>query len=171
VDIAMDRNLAKDANRKAKQEMQKAVGKVIKEKKEEPIGTKETEEEVAADLNESAQQATQKLRREEQGGRGSVSTANKSKESPGPRTRPAEQFVTQITVIESDPDKQAEALTLMMERARFMERQPGFISISVHTAASMVGASSITSSGRAASYCGQLISRRRSARSGRTSMS
>jgi heme-degrading monooxygenase HmoA len=42
------------------------------------------------------------------------------------------QPVTQITVIESEPKKQAEALSLMAERARFMARQPGFISISVH---------------------------------------
>src|SRR5262245_58665057 len=42
------------------------------------------------------------------------------------------QPVTQITVIESEPDKQGEALSLMAERARFMARQPGFISISLH---------------------------------------
>jgi heme-degrading monooxygenase HmoA len=42
------------------------------------------------------------------------------------------QPVTQITVIESEPERQTEALSLMIERARFMARQPGFISISVH---------------------------------------
>jgi hypothetical protein len=42
------------------------------------------------------------------------------------------QFVTQITLIESEPEKQTEALSLMHERARFMARQPGFISISLH---------------------------------------
>lgn len=42
------------------------------------------------------------------------------------------QPVTQITVIEPEPGKQAEALSLMTERARFMARQPGFISISLH---------------------------------------
>jgi heme-degrading monooxygenase HmoA len=42
------------------------------------------------------------------------------------------QPVTQITIIESEPDKQAEALSVMTERARFMARQPGFISISLH---------------------------------------
>jgi heme-degrading monooxygenase HmoA len=42
------------------------------------------------------------------------------------------QPVTQITVIEPEPEKQAEALALMTERARFMARQPGFISISLH---------------------------------------
>ncbi|MGY3444763.1 antibiotic biosynthesis monooxygenase family protein [Bradyrhizobium sp. USDA 4473] len=43
-----------------------------------------------------------------------------------------QQPVTQITIIESEPEKQAEALSLMTERARFMQRQPGFISISLH---------------------------------------
>src|ERR1017187_5955380 len=42
------------------------------------------------------------------------------------------QPVTQITFIESEPEKQADALSLMQERARFMARQPGFISISLH---------------------------------------
>jgi hypothetical protein len=42
------------------------------------------------------------------------------------------QLVTQITIIESEPNNQDEALLLMTERARFMARQPGFISISVH---------------------------------------
>lgn len=47
-------NPAKDANDKAKREMGEAVEKVIEEKKKEPIGTKEAEEEVAADLNKAA---------------------------------------------------------------------------------------------------------------------
>ena len=42
------------------------------------------------------------------------------------------QPVTQITVVESEPGKQEEALLLMVERARFMARQPGFVSISLH---------------------------------------
>ena len=42
------------------------------------------------------------------------------------------QTITQITVVESEPEKQAEALSLMLERARFMARQPGFVSISLH---------------------------------------
>src|ERR671911_81841 len=42
------------------------------------------------------------------------------------------QPVTQITIIDSEPEKQAEALSVMTERARFMARQPGFISISLH---------------------------------------
>jgi heme-degrading monooxygenase HmoA len=49
-----------------------------------------------------------------------------------PQIHPGKQPVTQITVIESEPDKQAEALLLMTERTRFMARQPGFISISLH---------------------------------------
>lgn len=40
--------------------------------------------------------------------------------------------VTQITFVECDPRKQAEALSLMRKRAQFMERQPGFVSISLH---------------------------------------
>jgi heme-degrading monooxygenase HmoA len=42
------------------------------------------------------------------------------------------QPVTQITIVDSEPDQQAEALAVMSERARFMARQPGFISISLH---------------------------------------
>ena len=38
----------------------------------------------------------------------------------------------EITVIEPEPGKQAETLSLMTERARFMARQPGFVSISLH---------------------------------------
>ena len=40
--------------------------------------------------------------------------------------------VTQITIIECESGQQPEALSLMTERARFMARQPGFISISLH---------------------------------------
>jgi heme-degrading monooxygenase HmoA len=49
-----------------------------------------------------------------------------------PYIRSDKQPVTQITVVESGPDKQAEAVSVMAERARFMARQPGFMSISVH---------------------------------------
>jgi heme-degrading monooxygenase HmoA len=42
------------------------------------------------------------------------------------------QRVTQITIVEADAGKQDETLSLMTERARFMSRQPGFISISLH---------------------------------------
>ena len=49
-----------------------------------------------------------------------------------PRITKDDQTVTQITVIEAEPEKQQEALSLMAERARFMARQPGFVSISLH---------------------------------------
>src|SRR5262245_36463634 len=49
-----------------------------------------------------------------------------------PHIQKDSQPVTQITIIEAEPGKQAEALSLMTERARFMARQPGFISISLH---------------------------------------
>ena len=49
-----------------------------------------------------------------------------------PHIRIDNQPVTQITVIEPEPGKQAAALSLMTERARFMARQPGFISVSLH---------------------------------------
>jgi heme-degrading monooxygenase HmoA len=49
-----------------------------------------------------------------------------------PNIRSDKQPVIQITVVESEPEKQGEALSVMTERARFMARQPGFISISVH---------------------------------------
>jgi heme-degrading monooxygenase HmoA len=40
--------------------------------------------------------------------------------------------VTQITTVKLPPDKQEEVLGLMTERARFMAKQPGFVSISLH---------------------------------------
>jgi Antibiotic biosynthesis monooxygenase len=49
-----------------------------------------------------------------------------------PEIRPDSDFVTQITIAEAEEGKQAELLALMVERARFMARQPGFISISLH---------------------------------------
>jgi heme-degrading monooxygenase HmoA len=49
-----------------------------------------------------------------------------------PHIRTDNQPVTQITVIEPESGKQAEALSLMTERAHFMERQPGSISISLY---------------------------------------
>ncbi|TMK49162.1 MAG: antibiotic biosynthesis monooxygenase [Alphaproteobacteria bacterium] len=49
-----------------------------------------------------------------------------------PRIQTGNQPVTQITVIEAEPEQQHEALSLMAERARFMARQPGFVSISLH---------------------------------------
>ena len=49
-----------------------------------------------------------------------------------PDIRVDNQPVTQITFVEAEPARQQEALALMTERARFMARQPGFISISLH---------------------------------------
>ena len=42
------------------------------------------------------------------------------------------QPVTQITIIDADPEKQHEALAMMAKRARLMAQQPGFVSISLH---------------------------------------
>ncbi|HKU95501.1 MAG TPA: antibiotic biosynthesis monooxygenase family protein [Vineibacter sp.] len=42
------------------------------------------------------------------------------------------QPITQITIVESEPGKQAEALSVMTERARFMAQQPGCVSINIH---------------------------------------
>jgi heme-degrading monooxygenase HmoA len=41
-------------------------------------------------------------------------------------------LVTQITTVTVPPDKQDDALRVMKERARFMAKQPGFVSISLH---------------------------------------
>jgi heme-degrading monooxygenase HmoA len=49
-----------------------------------------------------------------------------------PQIQTRNQPVTQITIVEAEPGRQAEALSLMTERARFMSRQPGFVSISLH---------------------------------------
>ncbi|MFZ0854574.1 MAG: hypothetical protein WAO08_35915 [Hyphomicrobiaceae bacterium] len=59
----MGRNPARDANDKAKREMQEAVDKVIADKKEEPIGTQEAEEKVAADLKKAALKDTGNAKR------------------------------------------------------------------------------------------------------------
>jgi heme-degrading monooxygenase HmoA len=40
--------------------------------------------------------------------------------------------VTQITVIDTEPDRLEAALAIMRDRASFMARQPGFVSISLH---------------------------------------
>jgi heme-degrading monooxygenase HmoA len=40
--------------------------------------------------------------------------------------------VTQITVVECGEGKQGEVLGVMQDRARFMARQPGFVSITLH---------------------------------------
>jgi quinol monooxygenase YgiN len=44
-------------------------------------------------------------------------------------------FVTQITTVKVEPEHQAEVLKLMTERARFMAKQPGFVSVSLHRSA------------------------------------
>jgi heme-degrading monooxygenase HmoA len=49
-----------------------------------------------------------------------------------PQIQTSNQPVTQITVVEAEPGKQTEALSLMTERAGFMSGQPGFVSISLH---------------------------------------
>jgi heme-degrading monooxygenase HmoA len=41
-------------------------------------------------------------------------------------------IVTQITTVKTTPDNLDEVISLMKERARFMARQPGFVSISLH---------------------------------------
>jgi len=46
------------------------------------------------------------------------------RESPG--------VVTQITTVETSPANQDEVVTLMTERARFMAKQPGFVSVNLH---------------------------------------
>jgi heme-degrading monooxygenase HmoA len=100
--------------------MHEAVGKVIDARKKEGIATKEAEADVAADLHTAAQEDTSKHRRQSHVKEG------------GPHIRSGKQPVTQITIVESEPEKQAEALALMSQRADFMARQPGFVSISVH---------------------------------------
>lgn len=49
-----------------------------------------------------------------------------------PQISQADGIVTQITTVSVPPEKQDEALHLMQERARFMAKQPGFVSISLH---------------------------------------
>jgi heme-degrading monooxygenase HmoA len=49
-----------------------------------------------------------------------------------PEIRKDDGIVTQITTVKVEPAHQAEVLQLMTERARFMARQPGFISVSLH---------------------------------------
>ena|SRR5438552_3416633 len=49
-----------------------------------------------------------------------------------PHIHTSDQPVTQITIIEAEPDRQREALEMMATRARLMAQQPGFVSISLH---------------------------------------
>ena len=128
----MGRNPQEDANKKAKREMQEAVCKVIDDKKEEEIGTKEAEAKVAADLDEAAQEDVRKRGRQQKDKGGRSANSGKSLKTSAPRISTVTSCVTQITVVEAEPENQAEALSLMTERAHFMARQPGFISISVH---------------------------------------
>src|SRR6201988_4302075 len=44
-------------------------------------------------------------------------------------------LVTQITTVKLPPDNQDEVLALMTERARFMAKQPGFVSVNLHRSA------------------------------------
>ena len=52
-----------------------------------------------------------------------------------PEIRKDNGIVTQITTVKVEPEHQPEVLNLMTERARFMARQPGFISVSLHRSA------------------------------------
>jgi len=49
-----------------------------------------------------------------------------------PDIRKNSDVVTQITTVKMRPDNQDEVLKLMKERARFMAKQPGFVSVSLH---------------------------------------
>ena len=45
---------------------------------------------------------------------------------------PNSDVITQITTVKLPPDKQDEVLALMTERAQFMAKQPGFVSICLY---------------------------------------
>ena len=49
-----------------------------------------------------------------------------------PEIRAGSEIITQITTVKVPAGNQAEVLKLMEERARFMAKQPGFVSISLH---------------------------------------
>jgi heme-degrading monooxygenase HmoA len=49
-----------------------------------------------------------------------------------PEIRENADIVTQITCVKTSPANQDEVISLMKERARFMAKQPGFVSISLH---------------------------------------
>ncbi len=49
-----------------------------------------------------------------------------------PEIRKNSGIVTQITTVKVEPSHQSEVLALMTERARFMAKQPGFVSVSLH---------------------------------------
>ena len=44
----------------------------------------------------------------------------------------ADEGVTQITIVDTEPNTQDEALSLMTDRAHFMAAQPAFISINLY---------------------------------------
>ena len=44
----------------------------------------------------------------------------------------ADGVVTQITTVKVEPAHKTEVLKLMTERARFMAKQPGFVSVNLH---------------------------------------
>jgi heme-degrading monooxygenase HmoA len=46
--------------------------------------------------------------------------------------RPSNGICTQINVVRLPADNQEEVLNLMVERARFMATQPGFVSVNLH---------------------------------------
>ena len=56
----MVRGVSTGGNKKTLGKMKAAIDKVIEEKKKEPIGTKEAEEKVAADLHKAAKEDTGK---------------------------------------------------------------------------------------------------------------
>lgn len=49
-----------------------------------------------------------------------------------PSVQPNTQPVVQITFVEAEPENQDQALSVMKQRAEFMSRQPGFVSINLH---------------------------------------
>ena len=49
-----------------------------------------------------------------------------------PDMRNTDGICTQITTVKLPPDNQEEVLALMKERARFMAKQPGFVSVNLH---------------------------------------
>jgi heme-degrading monooxygenase HmoA len=49
-----------------------------------------------------------------------------------PEIREGNDIVTQITTVKVPKENQSEVLQLMEERARFMAKQPGFVSVSLH---------------------------------------
>ena len=74
-------------------------------------------------------------------------------------------IVTQITTVKLSPDNQKEVVDLMIERARFMASQPGFVSINLHRSKDGSHVST-TSSGRTQTSSQRPIIRRSSAKNG-----